>query len=290
MSGALRWGIVGVGIAGRARARAMARMGASLEAVYRGRFADETGAPQVGELSALWPLVDAVVISSPSAHHEDHVRQALEAGCHVVCEYPLAETAAGAEVLFALARARDRVLHVEHIERLSATTEHLASALSCRDGVYGRMHFDAHGAPWPDGPSHGWGNISRLHRLEAVLGRVRGWDITRADGERIEGVIALARGSVEIAWARRPSLRRGMRWELNVGDERWLLEGRSLWRDGAPVELAPTRLFERDLEIALGRIVRGAESYVQEEAIVRMIALGRALGGGGRWSEGAGSA
>lgn len=42
---------------------------------------------------------DAVVVATPNHLHEVHVRTALSAGCAVLCERPLALTAAGAEAL-----------------------------------------------------------------------------------------------------------------------------------------------------------------------------------------------
>ena len=115
----MRWGVVGVGRAGRACARAIALdPGATLRAVCRGRFAHEFEAPEVG-FDDLIQRVDAVAICSPSAEHEAQVRRALEADCDVVVEFPVALEPVAAQALFSLAQRQERLLHVEHIELLA---------------------------------------------------------------------------------------------------------------------------------------------------------------------------
>lgn len=57
-------------------------------------------------------VVDAVVIATPPATHDDLVRAALGAGLHVFCEKPLERTAAAARALDDAARAAGRVMQV----------------------------------------------------------------------------------------------------------------------------------------------------------------------------------
>jgi predicted dehydrogenase len=54
--------------------------------------------------------IDAVYVALPTALHGEWVQRALEAGKHVLCEKPLAATAAAARELAAVARKRGRVL------------------------------------------------------------------------------------------------------------------------------------------------------------------------------------
>jgi predicted dehydrogenase len=61
------------------------------------------------------PMIDAVVVVTPTATHYQLVRDALLAGKNVLCEKPLAETGEQAEELVALARSAQRVLMVGHI-------------------------------------------------------------------------------------------------------------------------------------------------------------------------------
>ena len=53
---------------------------------------------------------DAVYIVSPAESHAKIVRRALEAGCHVLCESPIALSRAECESLFALAKEKNLIL------------------------------------------------------------------------------------------------------------------------------------------------------------------------------------
>lgn len=57
------------------------------------------------------PDVDAVVIAVPNTLHYEHIKQALGAGKHVHCEYPLTQTLEQYDELVALAQERGLVLH-----------------------------------------------------------------------------------------------------------------------------------------------------------------------------------
>ena len=56
------------------------------------------------------PGVDVVYVASPHALHLEHVRMALEAGKHVLCEKPVTLDLAQAREMVALAREHDRFL------------------------------------------------------------------------------------------------------------------------------------------------------------------------------------
>jgi len=66
---------------------------------------------------ALFAAVDAVIVACPATYHEAVVRSALQAGCHVMVEKPLALTGHAADELAALADAAGLVLQVGHQER-----------------------------------------------------------------------------------------------------------------------------------------------------------------------------
>eukprot|EP00128_Syssomonas_multiformis_P014501 Colp12_sorted_trinity150504_noHs@15404 len=63
--------------------------------------------------------VDAVAICTENNEHSEQVRAALNAGKHVLVEFPLSLSAKDAKELFDLAESKGLVLHVEHIELLS---------------------------------------------------------------------------------------------------------------------------------------------------------------------------
>ncbi len=80
--------------------------------------------------------VDLVMVCSTNPYHAPMARAALEAGKPVSVDYPLALSFTDAEQLVELAYARSVVLHVEHIELLSAWFETFRKALP----RLGRLH------------------------------------------------------------------------------------------------------------------------------------------------------
>ena len=127
----IRIGVVGAGHFGRFHAlKVMASPRAILSGVHDidpARAAmvgkEAGGAPGLG-LAALLAASDAVIIAAPADMHHTLATQALEAGCHVLVEKPIAATLAQADSLAALAAAKGRVLQVGHLLRFSG--EHRA--------------------------------------------------------------------------------------------------------------------------------------------------------------------
>ena len=114
----VRWGVLGVGRAGRARVEALR---ADPRAEIVGGWRGDTDGASIDAFSSYEEMlqhVDAIAVCSPDGFHATQVHTALSAYRHVLCEFPVASSAGEASSLFALAVARDRVLHVEHIELL----------------------------------------------------------------------------------------------------------------------------------------------------------------------------
>jgi len=110
----IRAGVVGVGFIGAAHVEALRRLGVQVVGVVgstpeRARAkAAATGLPPVYDsLDHLLADadVDVVHVASPNAVHAEQVRAVIAAGKHVVCEKPLALTAADARDLDARARS-----------------------------------------------------------------------------------------------------------------------------------------------------------------------------------------
>jgi predicted dehydrogenase len=113
----LRWGVIGPGRIAQRFARALATLpGARLAAVtgrnpaHAAAFARQWGVAATLHASAdalaADPEVDAVYVATPHTGHAGAVRSCLLADKPVLCEKPLAPTAAQAEALLALARER----------------------------------------------------------------------------------------------------------------------------------------------------------------------------------------
>ena len=86
------------------------------------------------------PDVDFVYIASPNYAHFEQSRLMLESGKHVFCEKPLVPTAAEADELYSLARARGLVLMEAMMPAHTPALEDLRSLLS-RIGSVRQAHF-----------------------------------------------------------------------------------------------------------------------------------------------------
>jgi len=118
-----------VAVASRTEARAAA-------------YARERGIPRAhGSYEALLadPEVDAVYVALPNDLHASWSIRALEAGKHVLCEKPLARTAAAAEGAFAAADRAGRVLMEAFMWRHLPQTRTLVELV--RDGAVGRVRL-----------------------------------------------------------------------------------------------------------------------------------------------------
>jgi len=69
--------------------------------------------------------VDVVSVAVPTPLHFAVTRDLLEAGIHVLVEKPITPTVEEAKELFRIARARQRVLHVGHVERFNGAVQEL---------------------------------------------------------------------------------------------------------------------------------------------------------------------
>ena len=105
-------------------------------------YASEHGIPRVhGSYEDLLadPEVDAVYIPLPNSMHVPWAVRALEAGKHVLCEKPLARTAAAAEGAYAAADRAGRVLMEAFMWRHLPQTRTLVELV--RDGAVGRVRL-----------------------------------------------------------------------------------------------------------------------------------------------------
>ncbi|XP_078394701.1 biliverdin reductase A isoform X2 [Cetorhinus maximus] len=85
--------------------------------------------------------IHAAIISLENQFHEEYVRKFLDAGKHVCVEYPMALSVAAARELWDLADSKGKILHVEHIELLSAEYKQLKQQVSGKELMEGTLHF-----------------------------------------------------------------------------------------------------------------------------------------------------
>lgn len=71
--------------------------------------------------------VDGVMVSTPTIHHHEISKFFLEQGKHVLVEKPITNSLEEADHLVALAREKNLVLAVGHLERFNPAVEHIKS-------------------------------------------------------------------------------------------------------------------------------------------------------------------
>lgn len=118
-------GLVGAGVFGGYHA---GKIAGSDRAAFAGVFdpdarraselAEKHGVRSYSDAGALFAASDAVIVPCPAVYHEAMVDAALQSGCHVLVEKPLALTGEGALRLADLAEEKHLVLQVGHQERL----------------------------------------------------------------------------------------------------------------------------------------------------------------------------
>ncbi len=121
-----RVGVVGVGRLGAVHARILDEMPrVRLTGVHdtsKSRaleIAARHGCEAFATSDELWAACEAVVVAVPTSEHHRVAAAALDAGCHVLVEKPLAGCLADADDLIERAAAADRFLAVGHVERFN---------------------------------------------------------------------------------------------------------------------------------------------------------------------------
>ncbi|MBC7971609.1 MAG: Gfo/Idh/MocA family oxidoreductase [Verrucomicrobia bacterium] len=186
----LQTGLIGTGYAAKLRSQALqtepratltAVAGHTLETTQA--FSQTYGAKPIASWAELvqQPSLDLVIVATVNRDHGAIVRAALEAGKHVIVEYPLALDVAEATALIALAKAQAKLLHVEHIELLGNMHQALKASLP----AIGTPFYARYTTIKPERPApKRWtyhpelfgfplmGALSRLHRLIDLYGAV----------------------------------------------------------------------------------------------------------------------
>jgi len=278
----LRWAIIGVGRAGRARAKGIKRDPRSeIVAVHRGKHAEETGAPQMS-LEAALESADAVAICTPDDLHVSMVETSLRAGKHTVVEYPLAPNAAEAERLFALADEVGKVLHVEHIELLHSPQQVLRAHARRELQQSMKISFERQGSGSETATEILDSNIARLHRLVDMGGPIASIEYVQITPGRVAADVTFATGiSAAIDLQAGPYFSRQTQFVVDATAFVWKLHNDALYRNRAPLTtMEPTPLFEQDHLAATAQILDGRKHYVDRFQILHVLDLAALLATG----------
>jgi biliverdin reductase len=186
----VRVGLVGTGYAAKFRAEALLHDERSHLVAVVGHTPEKTEPfakeYQIEALSSWQELVerkdiDLVVISTVNRDHGAIARAALTNDKHVIVEYPLSLDVVEAQELITLAKAQQKLLHVEHLELLGGLHQALKQNLAKIGEVfYVRYSTINHQNPvprkWTYNPElFGFplmGALSRLNRLTDLFGKV----------------------------------------------------------------------------------------------------------------------
>jgi predicted dehydrogenase len=85
------------------------------------------------------PSIDIIHVCTPNDSHAEIAIAALEAGKHVMCEKPMAKTAADARRMVEVARRTGKKLTVGYNNRFRNDSQYLQQA--CTDGELGEIYF-----------------------------------------------------------------------------------------------------------------------------------------------------
>ena len=297
----LKVGLVGTGYAAQRRAEALQQDDRCQLVAFTGNTPEKIAAfcqiYSVSPLSSWQQLVsqshiDLVMICNINRDRGAIVRSALEAGKHVVVEYPLALNPEEAETLIDLAKTKGKLLHVEHIELLGGLHQAIRKYLPEIGNVfYARYttinpkhpaprrwtyHYQMYGFPL-------CAALSRIHRFTDLFGTVasvscqsRFWDAPESGYYRAclcdaqlrftNGLIAdITYGKGELFWqsSRNFELHGERGTLIFVGERGTLIRG----EEKTPIEVATRRgLFAKDTVMVLDHLAEGKPLYVNPTA------------------------
>jgi biliverdin reductase len=298
-TGRVRVGLVGTGYAAKIRAESFLHHKRSHLVAIAGNHPDITAAfAQEYEAEAIstWQAlvqrddIDLVVVCNINSLHGDIAQAALEAGKHVIVEYPLSLDVEQAEALIALAKAKKLLLHVEHIEILGGVHQALKENLSQIGYVfYARYNTISpkHPAPRKWTYNHelfGFplvGALSRLHRLIDLFGDVftvnchnRFW---QTEDNYYQSCFCVAQLSFEdgllgqVMYAKGETIwKEERRFEIHGEKGGLIFDGDKgiLIRTGEniPIEVSSRRgVFAKDTDMVLEHLIDGVPLYITPE-------------------------
>ena len=133
--------IIGAGAIAYCHAEALTKLGIEICGVLdvnkesAKRLADKYNSTVIDNLAEAVKDVDMVHICTPPSYRIDYARTAMEAGCHVVMEKPMAISIADAETLVDLARKNNVKLMIDFNHRFRSGFQELLSVV--KSGVIG---------------------------------------------------------------------------------------------------------------------------------------------------------
>ncbi|BAY25527.1 homoserine dehydrogenase, NAD-binding protein [Calothrix sp. NIES-2100] len=296
----VRVGVVGTGYAAKLRTQALLQDERSHVVAIAGHTLENTQAfaqeYQAQAMSSWQQLleredIDLVIISTINRDHGAIARAALTHNKHVIVEYPLALDVVEAEEIIALAKAQNKLLHVEHIELLGGLHQALKQNIEkVGDIFYVRYSTISplHPAPRKWTYNHelfGFpliGALSRLHRLTDLFGEVftvnchqRFWQIEPDYYQTCFCITQLCFASgllAQVVYGKGETLwQQERKFEIHGEKGGLIFDGDQgifiAVGEEIPIEVGTRKgLFAKDTTMVLDRIFDGTPLYVTPEA------------------------
>lgn len=128
----IRVGVVGVGYFGQHHARIYSEMPgvelvgvADIDRRRARKISQKCHTSGYNEHDPLLDLVDAVNVCTPTDTHYEIAKDFLDAGCSILIEKPMTQTIKEADHLLRIARRKDIILQVGHVERFNGAIQEL---------------------------------------------------------------------------------------------------------------------------------------------------------------------
>lgn len=238
-------GLVGTGYAAKLRAEALQTDDRACLVAVAGHTPEQThtfSQTYSAEAVTSWTELversdlDLVIIATVNRDHGTIAQASLEAGKHVVVEYPLSVDFSEAVTVVELAEKHNKLLHVEHIELLSGIHLAAKSALPAIGTPFYVRYSSLnpqHPAPqkWTYNPElFGFpliGAVSRIHRLTDLLGGVASVSCQ----SRFWGADSLTSAYTSCICTAQLRFKSGLIAELNYG------KGEAIWQSIRTLEI-----------------------------------------------------
>lgn len=195
----MRIGIIGTGYLGKIHMQCLRSTPFVVEGIFEpdhnvaAKISEEFQTKRYDDYENLLMNVDAVIISNPTKFHFDTASQAVEYSKHVLIEKPACESSAEVDELMSLAKDKDLVIQVGHVERYNAAYQ------TCLPYIQNPKFIEVHRLAMPNGKKNDVSVIMDLmiHDLDILLSiNNTGVKEVRANG------VSLLNESTDIANAR----------------------------------------------------------------------------------------
>jgi biliverdin reductase len=296
----LQVGIIGTGFAANCRAEALVKSNMASGVAVSGntearlqKFASKYGLSVLNSWEKLvnLPNIDLVIICTVNNLHGAIAKAALEAGKHVIIEYPLSLNLLEAEELIHLAQEKNLLLHVEHIEIIGGLHQAIKENLP----KIGKVFYARYVTVKIDNPApkkwtynhnlYGFpliAAVSRIHRFTNLFGEVNSinckskfWNLPKSDYYSAclcQAQLKFNNGLIaDITYGKGDKFWQTYRdFEIN-GEEGAIIfkrdKGTLITSAGSQEITIPSRqgLFQQDTEMVLNHLLTNSDLYVSNQ-------------------------